>query len=86
MALGVPSIASPVGVMPQILEHGLSGFLAGDAAQWRLYLDRLVSDSSLRRRVGEAGRRRVTDRYSVHSTAPRLAELLESVAASDGGG
>ena len=86
MALGVPSIASPVGVMPQILEHGRSGLLAGDPAQWRLYLDRLVADSSLRRRLGDAGRRRVADRFSVRATAPRLAALLESVAAPDGAG
>ena len=86
MALGVPSIASPVGVMPQILEHGRSGLLAGDPAQWRLHLDRLVADSSLRRQLGDAGRRRVADRYSVRATAPRLAALLESVAAPDEAG
>jgi glycosyltransferase involved in cell wall biosynthesis len=86
MALGVSSIASPVGVMPQIVEHGKSGFLAGTPAEWRRYLERLVADASLRRELGDAGRERVAERYSVHATAPRLAALLESVAAADGAG
>jgi glycosyltransferase involved in cell wall biosynthesis len=80
MALGLPSIASPVGVMPQIVEHGRSGFLAADPAEWRLYLDRLVADSDLRQRLGAAARAAVVERYSVQATAPRLAALLESVA------
>jgi glycosyltransferase involved in cell wall biosynthesis len=80
MALGLPAIASPVGVMPKILGHGRTGFLAGDPAEWRTYLDRLIADPELRQRLGDAGRREVAERYSVQATAPRLARLLESVA------
>jgi glycosyltransferase involved in cell wall biosynthesis len=83
MALGLPTIASPVGVVPEILRHARTGFLAGDPAEWRTYLDQLIADPSLRQQLGDAGRRKVAEQYSVQAIAPKLARLLESVASPD---
>jgi glycosyltransferase involved in cell wall biosynthesis len=43
-------------------------------------LRRLVADPSLRDRMGAAGRVRVTERYSIHVVAPRLAAALRDAA------
>lgn len=79
MALGLPTIASPVGVMASIIDHGRNGFLAGAPEEWRLRLEQLIADAELRARIGEAGRAAVAERYSVQVAGPRLARLLRSV-------
>jgi glycosyltransferase involved in cell wall biosynthesis len=79
MALERPPIASPVGVMREIVSHGRTGFLADGPGAWRACLEQLIEDPSLRSKLGRAARRDVVERYSVRANAPRLAELLASV-------
>lgn len=76
MACGVPVVASPVGVNSEIVEEGINGFLARDDQEWRSALTTLLRDHQLRRRMGNAGRRRIEERYSLEVWAPRVAELL----------
>jgi glycosyltransferase involved in cell wall biosynthesis len=64
MAAGIPAVCSAVGANTEIVEHGVSGFLVGDADEWLDVLRVLASDPSLRQQVGEAGRERVRQRYS----------------------
>lgn len=79
MACGLPVVASPVGVNSEIVEHGVNGFLANSQAEWIEALDTLRRDVALRQRMGEAGRRKVEDRYALQVTAPRLAAVLKSI-------
>jgi len=76
MACGLPVVASPVGVNRQIVEHGVNGFLAETPAEWASALERLLAEPDLRRRMGQAGRRKVEREYCIQVTGPRLAELL----------
>jgi glycosyltransferase involved in cell wall biosynthesis len=78
-ACGLPVVASPVGVNRQIVEHGRTGFLATGPEEWRESLTALLSSPDLRVKMGEAGRRRIVDHYSLAVHAPRLVELLQSV-------
>jgi len=79
MACGLPVIASPVGVNAEIVEHGVNGFLARTDEEWRAELTTLLNDPALRRRMGQAGRRKVEAEYSLQVWAPRVADLLRSV-------
>ncbi|WP_415393755.1 glycosyltransferase family 4 protein [Paracoccus sp. SJTW-4] len=78
MACGVPVVASPVGVNSEIVEDGVTGFLASTPDEWRQGIARLLRDPELRRRMGRAGRRRVEERYSLQVWGPRVADLLHS--------
>lgn len=80
MASGRAVVASPVGVNPGIVEHGVSGFLASSPDEWRAALARLRDDPALRVRMGEAGRRRVEGRYTLEAAEPRLRGLLTAAA------
>ena len=81
MACGVPVVASAVGVNQDIVEDGVSGFLAATEDEWVEKLARLIGDASLRRRMGVAGRRTVEERYSLAVNAPKLAAVLEDALA-----
>jgi glycosyltransferase involved in cell wall biosynthesis len=79
MACGLPVVASPVGVNREIVEQGVNGFLAVTAEEWEGALRALLADPDLRLRMGQAGRRKVEERYSLQVTGPRLVALLQSV-------
>ena len=79
MACGLPVVASPVGVNCEIVDQD-TGFLASTEPEWRTALTRLIGDSDLRTRLGQAGRSKSEASYSLTSQAPRLAELLKSAA------
>jgi glycosyltransferase involved in cell wall biosynthesis len=80
LACGRPVIASPVGVNQQIVEHGVNGFLAREIADWISAMRELRDNAPLREAMGRNGRSKVKKKYSIQVTAPRLAEILLSVA------
>ena len=79
MACGLPVVASPVGVNREIVEQGVNGFFASTPEEWEQALRTLLLDTILRERMGQAGRKKVEERYSLQMTGPRLAALLKSV-------
>ena len=80
MACGLPVVASSVGVNKEIVEHGVSGFLANSAEDWSAALLQLLTDPLLAVRMGQAGRQKVEQFYNLQVTAPKVAELLTTVA------
>jgi glycosyltransferase involved in cell wall biosynthesis len=54
MALGIPSVCTPVGSNAEIIDHGTTGFLAATSDEWVGYLEALITDDQLRRRMGAA--------------------------------
>jgi glycosyltransferase involved in cell wall biosynthesis len=80
MALGIATVASPVGVNAEIVDDGANGLLASGAAEWLDRLTRLARDPDLRRRLGDNGRATVEERYSARVWAPRVGELLRQAA------
>lgn len=81
MAAARPVIASPVGVNKTIVDASC-GLLARTPEQWLNALLTLAADAGLRRKMGEAGRRKVEKFYCVQVTAPKLAQFLREAAAS----
>src|SRR5689334_1539169 len=79
MALGVPTICSPVGVNTDIIQDNENGFLAATEAEWVEKLTRLLRSAELRRRLGQAGRATVEEKYSAVTQAPRVYEIFKSV-------
>lgn len=79
MALGVPPIMSPVGVNSEIVQDGVNGFLAGGVEEWVEKLSRLIDDADLRRRMGQAARTTVEERYSVKAWRDRYLHLFNEL-------
>lgn len=79
MACGRPVVASPVGVNRDIVEDGVNGFLAETSGDWLRALSALLGDAKLRERMGEEGRRRVEQRYSLQRYAPVVIDKFRSL-------
>lgn len=72
MACGVPCVASPVGVLRDIVRPEETGLHADNPAAWVDACERLLTDPEARARMGHAGRALVLAEYSVDTAVPRL--------------
>jgi glycosyltransferase involved in cell wall biosynthesis len=81
MAMERPIVATRTGGVPEVIEHGVQGYLApaDDPAAHTRHLLELLLDPELRARVGAAGRAVVLERFSEVIVTRRLAGVLEWV-------
>lgn len=77
LGLGIPAVASPIGVNKEIIENGINGFLCITAAEWRAALQKLVTDCALRETMGAAGREKIKKEYSVQAHETRFLSLFD---------
>lgn len=77
MAMKIPAVVSDVGVNHQIIDHGVSGFLCENTEDWIRHLGELISSESLRRTIGQQGRKKVMESYSLQSNADLFLSLFE---------
>ncbi len=86
MAAGVPVIATRVGGNPEVIEDGVSGLLVPirDSAALAAAASRLLEDEGLALALGFAGKRRVSELFSlegsVHQTEHLYQRLVEAKA------
>jgi glycosyltransferase involved in cell wall biosynthesis len=81
MATGVPVIGTRVGGVPEILTHGVNGWLVepGDSVVLASGIRTLWADPALRRQVAEEGRRTAAN-FDVTRTAAELQAEYERMA------
>jgi len=79
MAMGIPTVCSPVGVNTDIIQDDQNGFLASTEDEWVDKLSRLLRSRELRERLGQAGRATVEQNYSAITQTPRVYEIFKSV-------
>lgn len=80
MAVGVPVVASPVGVGGSLLRRAEVGIAAKAERDWYEALLRLFDDRELARGMGAAGRSLVEEKYSVAKNAVTLADIFRAAA------
>jgi glycosyltransferase involved in cell wall biosynthesis len=76
MALGIPALVSPVGVNSEIVEDGVNGFICTNEKDWYNALEKLITDTELREKMGIAGRKTVEEKYSVISNTNNFLQLF----------
>ena len=77
MAYGKPVVATRVGGIPELVDDDRSGFLVarGDTTTAAEKLDKLARDSALRRRMGDAGRQIVRQKFDLKRNVEQLLRL-----------
>jgi glycosyltransferase involved in cell wall biosynthesis len=78
MARGLPVVATSVGAIPEVVDDAAVLVPARDPVQLAGALDRVVSDDALRRRLIDAGHRRV-ERYRWSAVLPQFVSLYREV-------
>lgn len=77
LAVGVPFVMSPVGVCAEIGEPDVTHFSAGTDDEWYYFLNKLLSDTQLRKTMGSQARQHSIEQYSLAPHAAKLAEALK---------
>lgn len=76
LAIGIPSVASQVGVNQEILEPGVNGFLCQTPADWHRHLTNLLDNEFQRHQFAAAGRRTVEAGYALDVHVDRFREVV----------
>jgi glycosyltransferase involved in cell wall biosynthesis len=76
LSLGIPSVASPVGVNKIIIEEGVNGFLCITDDDWYNAIEKLINDAEVRIKMGIEGRKKIINQYSLHSNTENFLNLF----------
>jgi glycosyltransferase involved in cell wall biosynthesis len=79
MSWGLPVIATPVGGIPQVVDHEVNGLLvgAGDTDGLAAQIERLLADPALRERLGASARARIETDFSLRDALERLTAIYQ---------
>jgi glycosyltransferase involved in cell wall biosynthesis len=73
MAMGKPIIAANRGMLPELVQDGVSGFVVEDTPDnLARAIIRLVTDVPLRRKMGEASRQRICSEFSLNGQMDKV--------------
>lgn len=81
MASGTPVVCSRLGGLPEVVEHGVTGFLVepGNVTALRERISEVVGNPPLAARMGRAARERVLERFTWTACAARCLEAYGEV-------
>jgi glycosyltransferase involved in cell wall biosynthesis len=80
MSQGLPVVATPVGALPEIVTHGVTGLLAKENTSEAIAkeIKVLVDDKQLASQLGTSAAKEVRERFSMDSFVKKLAEAILS--------
>jgi glycosyltransferase involved in cell wall biosynthesis len=86
MVLGKPVVASNVGGIPEVVKHGVNGFLvpAGNHYLLAEAIIRLLRDESLRKRMGQEGRKMIDERFLAEKMVGDIIGVYEELLENKG--
>jgi glycosyltransferase involved in cell wall biosynthesis len=76
LAVGVPVVASPVGMNSEVVHNHKNGFLALNEHEWLEWLKLLIQDPDLRRKLGQKGRELIKTDYALQLHSHRMGNLF----------
>lgn len=79
MSVGLPTVTTPVGGIPDVIRDGTEGFLVppGSTDELSRRIIELLGDKQLRERMGESGRRRLHAKFSSEVAVSALTALYQ---------
>ncbi len=78
MSIGIPAVATGYGTNFRIIENGVSGILVNTHEEWINKLIELIDDVNLRKKIGENGRKRVVEHFSVQANFSKYSKAFET--------
>jgi glycosyltransferase involved in cell wall biosynthesis len=81
MAVGIPVVATRVGEIPYIIEHGINGFVLNVDAPIEAFVELLheLLDAERREKFGENARQKVVDCCQEDAMVQRYKTIIQSL-------
>lgn len=78
MAVGIPSVCTPIGYNKEIIIEGVNGFHANSPEEWAEKLFFLCNDTELRKKMGNNARKLFEENYTAEIAYRKLKHILET--------
>lgn len=84
MAHGLAAVATRIGSVGELIEHGAEGLLVepGDVDALGDCIYRLTTDADLRRKMGHLARLRIQSQFSLDSMVDRIVRIYQDILGS----
>jgi len=81
MSLGIPTIATAIGANFRIIENNKNGFLVkpNNFNEWEQKIEKLITNASLRKQLGEAARKTIIEKYSLKANKEKYLTVFNSI-------
>lgn len=79
MSMQIPTVLAPVGVNSEIVQAEQNGLFASSTDEWVAQLSRLIENPDLRTQIGQAGRERVVNAFSVEAWQGYYRDTFENM-------
>jgi len=81
LACEVPVIATRAGGLPEVVEHGVNGYLVevGDVSTMTECASEILHNDELRERMGKEGRRAAVEKFNVTAVVPRYLRFYDQI-------
>jgi glycosyltransferase involved in cell wall biosynthesis len=76
MSCGCPVVTTGTCMIPEIIEHGVNGIIANDASDLKFWCRELLDKPDLARKIGEAGRKTIEEKYNLSKFVEGWNKLL----------
>lgn len=77
MAMGLPTVASNVGNIKNVIKDGYDGFLVNNINEWENRIIELLNNNFLRKKIGLNARKTVVDNFSIDSNTEKYLNVLK---------
>ncbi|MCB8884120.1 glycosyltransferase [Acidisoma cellulosilytica] len=77
--LAIPSVVSETATYKEVISHGKTGFLAKDVDDWYKYLNNLIKNPSIRKKIGADAKLSVKQKYSTATSAQNIRNIVTSI-------
>ncbi len=78
MALGIVPVGTPIASNPEVIKHGVNGFLADTDDEWVKYLEILITDEKLRNKMSAQAAHDAEENFSLRVIIPKVIEAFRS--------
>lgn len=78
LALGIVPVGTPMASNPEVIDHGVTGFLAATDEEWVEYLALLVNDDELRNEMSRRGAVEARKKYDLESNRAKILEAFRA--------
>lgn len=85
MLLGVPVVSTPVGGIPEVIEHNVSGWLGATADDLAEGVEKILSDDAFRRNMIDQARSTAQSKFAQEAMIRQLRDFYLQTATGEGG-
>jgi len=79
MGLGIVSVASPITINKEIVDHQINSFLANDNEEWEFWLSQLLERKFDLQKIGEEARLKINSKYTFSANENNYINFIEYV-------